>query len=123
MQTTYQYLHGLKEAQKGTRRIIDELNSLNCVLLYLYDLVNNSENTESRLSNIGRLLHSSDGPLHQCQVELQALHSKLSQPSTGLKDLGKTLMWPLKEKETQRALDIIRAQKVTCGLALNVENA
>jgi hypothetical protein len=38
------------------------------------------------------------------------------------KGLGETLLWPLKDKETQRTLDVIRAQKGTCDLALSIDN-
>lgn len=94
------------------------------MLLALYDLTR-SKNAigDVRLLNLEKLLNSSDGPLQKCQTELQFLHERLSEPVTGLKGIGKTLVWPLKEKETQKTLDIIRAQKGTCDLALNINNA
>ena len=92
------------------------------MLLSLYDLTRSGNATDIRLLNLDRLLNSSDGPLQKCQAELQGLQSRLSQSVTGLRGLGKTLVWPLKEKETQRTLDIIRAQKGTCDLALNIDN-
>ena len=41
---------------------------------------------------------------------------------SGVKDLAKMLVWPLKEKEIKRVLKTIRAQKATCDLALNADN-
>jgi hypothetical protein len=93
------------------------------VLLALDDLARSANVPgDVRLSNLERLLNTRDGPLQKCRTELQDLESKLSEPATGLKGLGKTLVWPLKEKETQRSLDIIRAQKGTCSFALCADN-
>jgi hypothetical protein len=55
-------------------------------------------------------------------MELLALHSRISQPVAGIRGLGRALLWPLKEKEIRKTLDIIRAQKATCDLALNIDN-
>lgn len=93
------------------------------MLLSLDDLARDETATgDARLLNLERLLNSSDSPLHKCQAELLTLQLKLSQPVTSFKGLGKTLVWPLKEKETQRTLEVIRAQRGTCDLALNVDN-
>jgi hypothetical protein len=93
------------------------------VLLSLYDLARSGNaRGDLRLLNLERLLNSPDGSLQKCQAEIQGLHSRLSQPVNVLRGLQKTLVWPLKEKETQRTLDIIRAQKGTCDIALNMDN-
>jgi hypothetical protein len=93
------------------------------VLLALDDLARSANVPgDIRFSNLERLLNTRDGPLQKCRTELQDLESKLSEPATGLKRLGKALVWPLNEKEAQRSLDIIRAQKATCHFALNADN-
>ncbi|KAH8756434.1 hypothetical protein BGZ57DRAFT_957852 [Hyaloscypha finlandica] len=123
IQTSYHYLHSIKDGRNDTRRIIDELNNLNGVLLALDDLARSANVPgDIRFSNLERLLNTRDGPLQKCRTELQDLESKLSEPATGLKRLGKALVWPLNEKEAQRSLDIIRAQKATCHFALNADN-
>ena len=93
-------------------------------MLLSLDELARSTNTpgDVRLSSLEKLLNTSDGPLQKCRSELQQLGSKLSGNATGLKGLGKALVWPLKDKETQRTLDVIRAQKGTCNFALNADN-
>jgi hypothetical protein len=104
--------------------IIDELNSLNNILLSLDDIARSANSpNDVRLLNLEKLLNNPGGPLQRCRTELQALELKLSAPVAGLRGIGKTLMWPLKEKEIQRLLDTIRAQKSTCDFALNADNA
>ena len=78
--------------------------------------------SDVRLLNLEKLLNDTEGPLQKCRTELQGLESKLSAPVSGVKDLAKMLVWPLKEKEIQRVLKTIRAQKATCDLALNADN-
>jgi hypothetical protein len=91
--------------------------------LRLDDLARSANSpSDVHLLNLEKLLNDTDGPLQKCRTELQGLESKLSAPVSGLKGLGKMLVWPLKEKETQRVLDTIRAQKTTCAFALNADN-
>jgi hypothetical protein len=88
----------------------------------LLALAQGREATDTKLSTLVTLLNDPDGPLSKCQTELLELHSRLSLPVTGIRGLGRALLWPLKDKEIRKTLDIIRAQKATCNLALNIDN-
>lgn len=113
----YDYIRGAIDASKDIRRLLGELHSLSNVLLILQDHARHDKTL--RLTAL-QTLSGQNGPLEGCRLELQRLQLKL-EPKTGLRGKMKSLVWPLKEKETFQHISRLEGHKNLFNLALTAD--
>lgn len=113
------YYTAVKSAREDIQRLRDELQALNFVLTKLADILDEPETSQSLA-----LQDLSNGTFRQCQDDLQGIlttldnaqgHSKMSALSL------RSLKWPLKSKEVDKAVSIVERYKSTFTLAVNAD--
>jgi hypothetical protein len=142
----YAYHNSAKAAAKEAARIIDEVNSLRCVLEGLLRAVGGGEDSsrdgdsgeedDGRDTSAARLctfrqLAAPGGELERCRADLEVLQAQLGVSEDGRlgdvareggaarwKALKQALLWPLKEADVHRVLENLQRAKGTLGLAL-----
>ena len=131
----YDYSAALKGAPWELSKVADELKGLRDVLESLATLANTAANADStaqsRLPTLEQVCDSKtdSGPLASCLSEIDRIYTKLIPPSWSGKDgskrqaLIKALGWPLKAKDTQKALENISKFKSILTLALASDQA
>jgi hypothetical protein len=111
------YYLNVKEARQDIDRLRNEAASLQDVLVHVVDLTNDPNASSLRtLDPINR----EDGPLQQCQLELEELATKLD-PGDGANKMTlapRVLKWPFKSKEIDKALISIGRYKASVVLSL-----
>lgn len=112
----YQHCGDVKQASKDIQKLMNELHSLTPVLVALQDYA-----VANPQSVTLQLLAGENGPLWECDRELQGLKQKLK-PEKGWKGKVDILKWPLKEKETSRHISVIERQKNLFSLALTMDH-
>jgi hypothetical protein len=115
----YDYRSGIASASREVVQITESLNALKDVLEALLRLIETTQPGE--LSTI-KLLAKDGGTLQSCQQELERLRGKL-EPEKGWRKLRSTLVWPLKEGEMRRAMELLERWKSTMQLALSADQA
>lgn len=116
------FYEGVKEARNDIKRLRDEVVSLRDVLTSIIDL---AEDPGSAKSIIITGLNRDDGPIQQCQKDLQGLVMKLDpeRELSKMRKFGKrALKWPFQCKDVDNILAIIERHKATFMLALTAEN-
>lgn len=114
--TVIQYLNGVKGASEDRRRILSELASINGILFILQDQADQAKHDDQWSSTL-QSLSVPEGPLDQFRRALERLSSKLAPPATGLKKLGKAIIWPFQKEEVKEILSSIERQKALFNLA------
>jgi hypothetical protein len=114
--TVVQYLHQLTSVSEDRQRILTEVTSISGLLYCLKDLAERGQWTNTWTMTISSL-NVPDGPLEQLRNALERLVEKLA-PATGLKRVGKILIWPLQKEDVKDILNTIERQKTLFGLAL-----
>ena len=114
--TTVQYLKGVKGAPEDRQRILSELTSVIGILLILQDQADQAKQGDQWSSTL-QSLNVPEGPLNQLPRALERLSSKLASPATGLKKLGKAIVWPFQKEEVKEILGSIERQKALLNLA------
>lgn len=119
----YSYRQGQKHSSREVIQLSDELSSLKDVLDALLRLAEKSGASDdtARLATF-ELLAKPDGPLLNCQSELERLQAKL-EPESGWRAVKRSLVWPLKEGELRKALGALERLKGTMQLALSADQA
>ncbi|KAB8292154.1 hypothetical protein EYC80_007897 [Monilinia laxa] len=123
----YDYRQGAKHASKEIVRISDELNGLRDILDSLLRLAEKSEGNGGAQLATFELLLKDDGPLWVCRRELEVLKGKLEirdgdggWRARGL-EKARMLVWPLKEGEVRKTLDVLERLKSTLQLGLSAD--
>lgn len=114
--TVIQYLNDVKDAPKTRARLAREASDLLALLTDLRYRVEEAESTEPWFTNI-RSLGLAGGPLSQFQEAIETLEKKL-RPESGLRKLGKTLLWTLEKGDIELILSKIERLKTFVSLAL-----
>ena len=128
----YDYNAAVKSVPWELPRFLSELESLRTVLQKLEPLAKQAELT--RTPNDSRLpafsgLCAPNGPLQRCHQDLEKLESTLKSPKWiegyGPKRTAfvQALSWPLKEKDSGKALKGIREYKNLLSFALQADQA
>lgn len=120
----HKYLSEVKDAKQDIRRLRDEVTSLQNVLENVADFAD--ADASAKLSTLS-LLNQPDGPVQQCQAELEGLFAKLKagrgdggdMKKFGLRALG----WPFKKKDVDSTVEVISRYKATFNLALTADTA
>jgi hypothetical protein len=115
----YDYRSGVASSSREVVQITESLNSLKEVLESLLRLI---ETTRAGELPTVELLAKDGGTLQSCQAELERLGRKL-EPEKGWRKLRNNLVWPLKEGEMRRALEVLERWKSTMQLALSADQA
>lgn len=114
--TVIQYLNGVKGAPEDRQRILSEIVSVNGILYILQDQADQAKKGDQWSSTL-QSLNVPEGPLDQFRRALEHLSSKLASPATGLKKLGKAIIWPFQKEEIKEVLNSIERQKALLNLA------
>lgn len=112
----YQHCDDVKQAPKDIQKLMNELHSLTPVLVALRDYA-----IQNPKSVALQMLKNQNGPLRECERELQGLKEKLKSEK-GWRGKMDMLTWPLKEKETERHISVIERQKNLFSLALTMDH-
>ena len=117
----YRYYKTAKDAKRDIIDVINIVGGLKTTLDNLRILAENTENSRLPLLN-----STIDGSLKACKDALQKLAKKLGvDDAAGVEEgnvvveLGKKLVWPWKEKEVGKILEIIEKHKANFILALS----
>lgn len=114
--TVIQYLNGVKGAPEDRRKILSELASVSGILFILQDQAEQAKQGDEWSSTL-HSLNVAAGPLDQFRTALERLSSKLASSATGLKKLGKAIVWPFQKEEIKEILGSIERQKALLTLA------
>ena len=117
----YDYQSGTRHYPKDVVKITHELQSLRNVLEKLVDIVNSQDISTSIALPTLDSLNQSGGPLETCKVELKQLELKLAPVEGRLKQVGRALAWPLREKDVQKTLGTLARQRGLFQLALTAD--
>ena len=117
----YDYQRSTRHYSKDVIKITHELQSLRNVLERLADIANPQDDSKSVALPTLDALDASGGPLEICKVQLKQLELKLVPAEGRLKQVGRALMWPLKEKDVQKTLAILARQRGLFQLALTAD--
>ena len=117
---SYNYLHTAKDAAQHIASLRNELRDLENLLLAFQGLLDNQGVSEDADD-----LASMASWLDECHIELEMLVGKLEQPLTRrqrLKLVAEKLLWPLKEADTAKLLDLLSRKKSSMAVGLGIEN-
>jgi hypothetical protein len=114
------YLNYVKDAPKDRARLALEATSLLVLLTDLRYRVEEVGTTDPWFTAV-RLLGVEKGPLEQFKEAMEMLIRKLK-PETGMKKLGKVLLWTFDKKEVDDILSKIERLKSFVGLALQKDH-
>ncbi|KAH6898864.1 ankyrin repeat-containing domain protein [Thelonectria olida] len=119
---TVKYLNQVREGPKECARLKAEVRSTEGVLRTFWEIVQDAEEGGEDWSSTIRSMNTKWGPLEQLQHSLTSLNVQLEKaaPKGGLKGLGKSLLWPLKQTAVEDLVKAIDRQKSLLMLA--VEN-
>jgi hypothetical protein len=111
------YLNDVKDAPKERAKLASEVACLYPLLIQLKYRVDDAAAGDKWSESTLKLLGGSNGPLDQFGKALAELARKLA-PATGLKGIGRKLIWALDKTECMDILAKIERLKTLTGLAL-----
>lgn len=114
------YLNDVKDAPKDRSKIARDATSLMVLLTDLRYRVEETDSTDPWFTGV-RLLGVDGGPLDQFKEALDDLARRLK-PKTGIKKLGKMLIWTLDKKNIDDILDSIERLKTLVTLSLGKDH-
>ena len=114
--TVIQYLYGVKGAPEDRGTILSEIVSVNTILFVIQNEAEQAKQGDQWSSTL-HSLNVPHGPLDQFRSALERLASKLASPATGLKKMGKAIIWPFQKEEIKEILASIERQKGLLNLA------
>lgn len=113
----YEYIRSAKDAPEDLRSLVDELNSLNTVLVSLESYFRDQKKPQlPALQAFGQ-----KGPLHGCKLALQRLLAKLG-PKEDFRGKTKRLKWFFEKEETFQHIERIQRHVRLFNLALTVDH-
>ena len=114
------YLNDVKNAPKVRARLARETISLLGLLMDLRYRVEEAKSTDPWLSGV-HSLGVEGGPLEQFKNAMEELADKLK-PESGMKMLGKALLWTLDKDEIDSTLSKIERLKTLVSLSLQKDH-
>ena len=117
---TIGYLNDIRNAPKERTQLSQETLSLLSLLMNLRDKAETADPTSPWYERV-YLIAQPEGPLYQYKTSLDDL-ARLLAPSTGLRSVGKKLVWPLDKKKIHGALAMIERLKTLITIALQEDN-
>ncbi|CAD6586135.1 MAG: hypothetical protein ASARMPRED_002451 [Alectoria sarmentosa] len=87
----------------------------------LADLASSQSSPTSKTLPSLDSLNEPGGPLEICKIELKELELKLTPPKGRIKQIGRALTWPLKEKDVQKTIDTLARRRGLFQLALEMD--
>ena len=121
--TCYDFQRGTRHYHKDIIAITNELQSLRNVLETIADIISSQDLSASVALPRLDPLQRSGGPLEICKDELNRLEIKLVPAQSRSRELGRALVWPLREKEAQKTLSALARQRGILQLALTTDQA
>lgn len=114
----YDYRNGVRGAPREISLVMDEVASVGEIARRLFQIAETNASSESPLL---QTMTTGGGTLEKCLNELVDLKTSLKLG----KKTGKitALVWPWKQPEAERRLQIIGRIKLTLQLALSADNA
>ena len=127
---SYKYFKGVENASRDVKELTNELASLSGILAALQTCLSMDGTLEFSAEDDGQNLRQTiETSLQQCASVMEELRSKLEIKPTNKRNFTKataeifrSLMWPLKEKETKEYVKKLDRFKVTFTLAISVES-
>ncbi|MCJ1460634.1 hypothetical protein MMC28_011016, partial [Mycoblastus sanguinarius] len=114
----YQYINAVNDAPRDIYWVVNEVGSLKQILEELKSMAENARGLHtSTLSALFKSLDAANGPLKTCETALREIVKMIGAPGK-TRNLGRVLIWPLKEKGVQKILELIQKQKCNLILAL-----
>ncbi|KAI9830716.1 MAG: hypothetical protein M1819_005380 [Sarea resinae] len=110
------YINAVKNAPKDRATLACEASSLLVLFTKLRYRVEDAKSAEPWFDGV-RSLGLGGGPLDQFRKTMEELARKLK-PDTRMKNLGKTLIWPLEKSDTKGILSGIERMKRLVSIAL-----
>ena len=117
----YDYQSSTSHYSKDVINITHELQSLWNLLERLADLASSQSSPTSKTLPSLDSLNEPGGPLEICKIELKELELKLTPPKGRIKQIGRALTWPLKEKDVQKTIDTLARRRGLFQLALEMD--
>jgi hypothetical protein len=114
------YIQDVKKATEDRGKLAQEIASLLGLFYGLKYKVESADIASPWFKGI-LSLGAHDGPLDRFKQAMEDLARKL-EPNSGLKALGKRLIWPLEKKDCNEILSKIERVKTLVGLALQEDN-
>ena len=114
--TTIKYLNDVKAAPKDRAQLAQEATSILVLLTQLRYRLEGADSEDPWYNGIRRL-GTDNGPLQQLHDTMVSLADKL-EPKSGIKTVGKALLWSLEKRECTELLSKIQRLNVLISLAL-----
>jgi hypothetical protein len=113
----YQYRGGLRHPPKAVKQLISEVEGIREVLKQLDSMFDDDLSSASLHLTITKELMKTDGLLDQCFCSLDDLKKAL-EPKQGWREIRQALVWPLTEKDVDKALQRLQRLKRLLALSL-----
>lgn len=120
----YGYIHKVAKAPAEMRLLLSEVASLNMLFSRLQMFTEDSEDSlfVSALQSLDEL-----GVFRECRKLIKSVQESIDKcrevDRKGIKDVGKRLLWPFKEKETKDTIEQLERLRDTLSTALAVDSA
>ena len=110
------FLSDISGTSESRQNILNEVSSLSDLLVILIEVTKRSHQSHTWSTTRKSLSHL-DGPLVQCQKEMERLKSKLKRTK-----FGEVLTWPFENDEINKILKAIERQKTSFVLSLQTDH-
>ena len=127
---SYKYLNGVKNASKDINRLINELTSLSGILMALQagastnwtTRFSDQNSSDSSTHSIETLIPECTSLIEELQMKLEIKPTSKQDPTKAIVGVFRSLLWPVKEKETNEYVQKLERLKTLFTLAISVEN-
>jgi len=119
-----EYYTGVKHAPKEIKRLLDELEVFNDILIHLSDIVTKAE-SNSKTSHEGTLLPTvmkllePDAALRLCFAEMQQFMDRVTTQKPSMK---KALKWPFQKEEIYQTIGRLQKLQSLVEFAIATDN-
>jgi hypothetical protein len=114
------FIKEAKDASDERKKFVRETASLSGMLNTLVDFINDEDPNDPWLHAISELI-ARDGPFDQYSLALQLLKTKIA-PTSGVRKLGKALVWKHVKEDVHQLLSQIERLKTLVGIALDLDH-
>jgi hypothetical protein len=120
----YKYGEAVKNSEKDIKHIVEELKATEEILLKLKRLAEEEEASGENFNHWPTLekIKNDDGYLTQCKMAMFDLEKQLAPVDGWLKKVLARCLWPIKKKEIEESLKLIKKQKEGIVEFLKIEN-
>ena len=127
---SYKYLNGVKNASKDINRLINELTSLSGILMALQagastnwtTRFSDQNSSHSSTYSIETLIPECTSLIEELRMKLEIKPTSKQDPTKATVGVFRSLMWPVKEKETIEYVQKLERLKTLLTLAISMEN-